>query len=111
MILYWSEGKKLDFTGLTDRDVLKCRRMHVWSPVIVDSLSRKDWARIAVLSDTSNSATLLQNWSKVASWSIPNPGIGYDSVEFYTADTSIITPLRKNLKEFQPSLPPETIVR
>ena len=82
---------------------------------MADSLSRRQGVRIAILSDTSSNLTALQRWKKVAAWQTkPNSGssaTSTDSVSFYAADTATVTRLRKNLMEFQPSLPAETIVR
>ncbi|HEY4061170.1 MAG TPA: hypothetical protein VGM30_04680 [Puia sp.] len=106
---WWSEARKLDFTGMADHAVMKERRTHSWSPAMADSLSRREGVRVAVLSDPSFDLTLFDRWKKVAAWQTGTRN--NDSISFYAADSSSIALLRKNLKEYQPSLPAETIVR
>ena len=112
VISYWSEGRKLDLTGVADHSVMRSRRANSWSSAIADSLSRKENIRIAILSDPSYSSILPPRWSKVASWKTSNISrTGFDSVSFYVPDTFSITSLRKNLEAYQPLLPPAIIVR
>lgn len=112
VISYWSEGRKLDLTGVADHSVMRSRRANSWSSAIADSLSRKENIRIAILSDAAYSSILPQRWNKVASWKTSNNSrTGFDSVSFYVPDTFSITSLRKNLEAYQPLLPPAIIVR
>jgi hypothetical protein len=61
---------------------------------------------IAVLYAKWFSDSLLVRWAKVASWTIPDNVICSDSVvTFFALDKAIVPGLKKNLQEYQPSLP------
>jgi hypothetical protein len=99
-ISYYSEGRKLDLTGK-------------WSPVLADSLSRQYDMQIAILSNKDPNPRLPAGWGKIASWEIPNAAPkGTDgSVSFYSIDTAETATLRKNLLQYQKSLPAGVSVR
>ena len=99
-VSYYSEGSKLD--------------LGISRPVgLVDSLTRRDYIRVAILYDKKLDTKHLSNWDKIASWQIHGEdGARQDSVSFYAfaKDSSLQADLRKNLKDYQPRLPAEVVV-
>jgi hypothetical protein len=113
-ISWFSEGRKLDFTGVASRDVIRSKRMHYWSPVYADSLSRLDGIRAAIVADPWFSMYRLPKWDRVASWNIPDndPAPGSSkTITFYVIDEWDTTNLRRNLHEYQQLLPAWVEVR
>jgi hypothetical protein len=111
-ISYYSEGKKLDFSGTADPEVMRSKRLHEWSATLADSLVRREDIILAILYDQWFSPGLLPRWTKIASWEIPNNLMAKeDSVSFYTIDQRDVDKLRRNLHEYQQHLPPKIIVR
>ena len=113
-ISWFSEGQKLDFTGVANRDVIRSKRMHYWSPVYADSLSRLDGIRAAIVSDPWFSIHRPQKWDRVASWNIPDQGPTpgpSKTVTFYAIDNWDTTNLRRNLREYEHFLPAGVAVR
>lgn len=113
-ISWFSEGRKLDFTGVASRDVIRSKRMHYWSPVYADSLSRLDGIRAAIVADPWFSSYRLPKWDRVASWNIPDigpaPGAS-KTITFYVIDAWDTTNLRRNLHEYERLLPAGVAVR
>jgi hypothetical protein len=114
-VSYFSEGKKLDFTGAATSDVVRSKRGHYWSGNFADSLSRKDGIRVAIVADPWFSAQQLPDtWNKIASWNIPgngpSPGAGR-TVSFYAINKYDTTFLRRNLHAYQHLLPSGIAVR
>jgi hypothetical protein len=101
LISYYSEGKKLD--------------LEVSRPAgLVDSLTRRDYIRVAILYDKKLDTNPLSNWNKIAAWQIHGDnGAKEDSVSFYAfaKDSLLQADLRKNLEDYQPRLPAEVNVR
>jgi hypothetical protein len=113
-ISWFSEGRKLDFTGVASSDVIRGKRMHYWSPVYADSLSRQDGIRAAIVADPWFSRYRLPKWDRVASWNIPDNGPAPGSskiINFYVVDEWDTTNLRRNLHEYQQLLPASVEVR
>jgi hypothetical protein len=113
-ISWFSEGRKLDFTGVANRDVIRSKRMHYWSPVYADSLSRLDGIRAAIVADPWFSAYRLPKWDRVASWNIPDDGPApgpSKTITFYVIDEWDTTNLRRNLHEYEHLLPAGVAVR
>jgi hypothetical protein len=113
-ISWFSEGRKLDFTGVASSDVIRSKRMHYWSPVYADSLSRQDGIRAAIVADPWFSMYRLPKWDRVASWNIPDNGPAPGSskiINFYVVDEWDTTNLRRNLHEYQQLLPAGVEVR
>jgi hypothetical protein len=90
-VSYFSEGRKVDLTGIAS---------------YTDSISRRQGARVAILSGPQSGSKPAGRWGKVASWKDPN-----DFVSFYALDTAYGRLLRQNLQEFETSLPAEIQVR
>jgi hypothetical protein len=113
-ISWFSEGRKLDFTGIANRDVIRSKRMHYWSPVYADSLSRLDGIRAAIVADPWFSAYQLPKWDRIASWNIPDGGPvpgPPKTITFYAIDEWDTTNLRRNLHEYEHLLPAGVAVR
>lgn len=111
-VSYFSEGKKVDILGLGNNDIGKMRKAHLNSPAYIDSLSRKRNIKIAIVYEPRFRKYML-GWQKVASWDIPweDPISFYDSVTFYSLNSSDVPSLRENLKQYQASLPKEIVVK
>ncbi|HWB93902.1 MAG TPA: hypothetical protein VG605_18740, partial [Puia sp.] len=69
---YFSEGRKLDYTGLASLNVTEKRSQHAWSPRWADSLSRLDGIRIAIVADPWFTPRQLSRWTRIASWNFPD---------------------------------------
>jgi hypothetical protein len=105
-VAYFSNGKKLDFTGLVNSDVAKSKKEHSWGPHLADSLSRKYDIVAAIVSEPWFTAEQLPSWNKVACWELPDtPTSGSRVITFYTIHEWNIQWLRKNLHDFQSKLP------
>lgn len=111
-VSYFKQAKNLDLWGLAEIKVARSKRNHYWTPRFLDSLSRRQGTKLAIVYDSWFSDSLLVKWDKVATWTMPNNVICGDSiVSFYAIDSSAEGGLRKNLADFQPSLPPDIRVR
>jgi hypothetical protein len=112
VVSWFSEGRKLDFTGVGSSDVTRCKKEHRWSPGWADSLSRKMGISTAIVSDPWFRPDQLPMWNKVASWRVPDgggdahaePGAG-EVVFFYAINKYDTARLRKSLHDYQPFLP------
>jgi hypothetical protein len=111
-VSFFKQKNNLDLWGLADIKVARSKRNNYWTPPFLDSLSRAENVRLAIVFDSWFSDSLLARWSKVATWTIPNNVICGDStVSFYTIDKNNGDDLRKNLVEYQSSLPQGVRVR
>jgi len=99
-VSYFSEGRKLDYTGVASNDVVRMTRQYGWIPLCADSLSKKDGIRVAIVADPWFRGDQLPKWTRIATWDINQKNINFYAVEAY--DT---TWLRRRLHEFQPLLP------
>jgi hypothetical protein len=109
-VSYFSEGRKLDYTGLVSLDVTQKRTEHVWSPLWADSLSKLDGIRLAIVATPWFDAEQLPQWIRIASWDIPD-GDTARKILFYAINDYDTTRLRKNLHSYQPFLPANVSVR
>ena len=110
-VSFLSEGKKLDMEGLGDIEVARSRLNHYWSPAFANWLLRKDSVKIAIVYAKSYPA-VMQNWTRVGSWQIPNNVVCYSStVSFYAIDSSTAIGLKANLQAFERSLPGDIEVK
>jgi hypothetical protein len=111
-VSYFSEGRKVDLVGLGDIRVARSRKMNYYTPEFLYNLSKKEGTQVAIIYDSWYDSTLWLRWPKVATWTIPNNVICGDSiVSFYAVDSSFLPGLKKNLVDFQPSLPHEVRVK
>jgi hypothetical protein len=101
----------LDLWGLGNIDVARAKRGHYWTPVFLDSLSRREQVQVAVIYDSWFDPALLARWTKVGTWTIPDNVIcGDATVSFYTPDSAGAAELKMRLNAFAPSLPSEVVV-
>lgn len=107
VVSWFSEGRKLDFTGAGSSDVTRCKKEHLWTPVWADSLSRKMGISTAIVTDPWFRPDQLPMWNKVASWRVPDNGGSVDAevVFFYAINKYDTARLRKSLHDYQPFLP------
>jgi hypothetical protein len=111
-VAYFSEGRKLDFTGTASGDVTKSKKEHSWSPLLADSLSRMDGIRAAIVSDPWFSPEQFPRWNKVASWKMPDSQSSMGkTLTFYVISQYDTAWLRKNLHEYEQLLPAGVAVR
>jgi len=107
-ISYLSDIHTLDLWGLGNIDVARSKRNHTWTPSFLDSLSRVNNVRVAIVYDSWFAPDLLKRWTKVGTWTIPQNVIcGDETVSFYAIDPSETDSLRQKLQEWAPSLPAE----
>lgn len=71
-VSYFSEGRKLDFTGVASNDVVRMIREYGRTPLYADSLSKKDGIRVAIVADPWFHPDQFPRWTRVATWDIPN---------------------------------------
>ncbi len=129
-VSYFSEGRKLDYTGIASNDVVRMTKEYGWTPRYADSLSKKDGIRVAIVADPWFRADQLPKWTKVATWDIaegapsatnqsaPNQPAaaipstaGERAVNFYAVEAYDTTWLRKRLHEYQHLLPSTVAVK
>jgi len=111
-VSYYTESRNLDMVGLANIEVARSRKEHYNSPDFMDWLSKKDSVKIAICYDYFNDPNLLRRWDKIATWQIPNNvACGDDIVSFYAVQKGAGPNLKKNLLEFQKSLPREVVVK
>ena len=111
-VSYYTAGKNLDMVGLGNIEVARSHKNHYFSPDFMDWLSKKDSIKIAICYDYFNDPNLLHRWNKVATWEIPNNvACGDKTVSFYAVDKNQAPVLKKDLQDFQKSLPGEVVVR
>lgn len=73
---YFSEGRKLDYTGIASRDVIQKKYQHLWSPRWADSLSHLDGIRVAIVADPWFRPGQMPRWTRIASWVVAGGGSG-----------------------------------
>jgi len=111
-ISFFKKEKNLDLWGLANIEIARSRKNNYWTPVFLDSVSRRDKAPVAVVFDSWFSDSLLVRWNKVATWTIPNNVICGDSVvSFYAIEPQAAPYLRQSLRAYQQKLPPGIEVR
>jgi hypothetical protein len=111
-VSYFTSGNNLDMWGLANVAVAKSKREGRYTDLFLDSLVRKENVKIAVVFDRLYSPWLLQHWKKVATWHIDQLTVAGDpNLNFYAVDTMIAVDLKRNLRSYQPGLPPEVGVK
>jgi hypothetical protein len=101
---YYTDGKKMDIVGLGDVEVARSSIYHYYSPEFLDTLSKQEHVRIALASEYSTPVELLARWKKIATWQTPM-ALGGAYVSFYAVDEKVAPELKRDLMEYQPSLP------
>jgi hypothetical protein len=106
-ISYFTLGNNVDLWGLGDNEVAKSRVKKYWTPDFLYNLSKRRNVRVVVVYDRWFDPLLLKRWNKVASWQIPDNVICADDiVTFYSPDENNSEELKRNLHDYQKSLPP-----
>jgi hypothetical protein len=110
-ISFYKQQNNLDIFGLGNITVARRKMRKDCTPQFLDSLTRSEHTKIAVVYDSWFSDSLRSRWSKVASWTIPNNVICGDSiVSFYAIDPGGIGELKRALVDFAPTLPADVAV-
>lgn len=104
-LTYFSEGRKLDYTGATSIDIAQSRRENSWNSAMADSLTRKNGVVTAILSDSLFDEGPPSKWYRIASWDIPDAHPGatrtFTFYSIYRWDST----LQRRLHDYQPLLP------
>jgi hypothetical protein len=109
---WFSEGRKLDYTGIANDEVIRSKKRHHWSPVYADSLSRRDGIRAAIVTDPWFDPGQLPKWNIIATWVIPDSSPGAArTISFYAINQYDTARLRRNLHDYQHLLPGDVAVR
>jgi hypothetical protein len=110
-VAFYGDVHVVDLWGLGDIDVARSKKGRYCTPQFLDSLVKARHTSLAVVYETWFDKALLDRWTKVATWQMPNNVIcGYDVVTFYAIDAGGKGSLADNLKAYQPSLPKEISV-
>jgi hypothetical protein len=105
-ISFYGNLNVVDLWGLGSIDVARSRKGGYWTPVFLDSLVRSRGVKLAIVYETWFDKPLLDKWTKVATWQMPQNVIcGSDVVTFYTIQEADKKTLEDNLHSFQLSLP------
>jgi hypothetical protein len=111
-VSYLTAGRDLDLWGLGNIQVARSRKNKYYTPDFLDSLCKASHAKLAIVYQTWFSDSLLNRWTKVASWQIQNNVIcGEDRVYFFAVDGIDAPVLKKNLRKFERTLPASVSVR
>jgi hypothetical protein len=105
-VSYFSEGRKLDYTGVASNDVVRITKEYGWTPLSADSLSKKDGIRVAIVADPWFRPNQFPKWTRVAAWDVDQ-----EITNFYAVQAYDTTWLRKRLHEYQRLLPPTVSVK
>ena len=96
-LTYFSEGRKVDYTGATGPDI--------------DSLTLKNGVSTAILSDSVFEPGISAKWYRIASWNIPDTRPGATRTFTFYSIHSFDSLLQRRLRDFQPLLPTGISVR
>jgi hypothetical protein len=112
-VSYFTRAKNIDLWGLGNIDVAKSKKKNYWTPDFLDSLSRNQHMKVAIVYDSWFNHDLLRRWNKVATWQIQNNVIcGDNIVSFYAVNPTDSGDLKRNLVEYEKqSLPAGVTVR
>jgi len=105
-VSYLTDAPVFDLWGLGNIEVARSKKGNYWTPNFLDSLAKKKKTRVAVVYESWFNLQLLNRWTKVASWQIPDNVIcGDDRVYFFAIDKDGAPDLKRNLMEFEKTLP------
>jgi hypothetical protein len=110
-VSYYRRGPMTDLMGLANRDVAEARGWRIDRPLPVAALARfSEGADVAVIYDEWFRGALPAEWTKVATWTIPNNRVcAFPSVAIYATRESAETRLREAVTAFERQLPPRVI--
>ena len=110
-VSFYTSGRVVDLWGLGSIDIARSRRNGSWKPEWLNSYSRAQGARLALVYDSWFNNGLEPYWTKVATWRIYNNVVcGDDVVSFYVLDPVDAEPLKRNLQDFSASMPPTVTI-
>lgn len=105
-VSYFTSGRLIDLWGLATNEIAKSKKEHYWTAGFLDSFSRANHAKLAIVYDNWFDSSLLKRWTKVGEWKIRNNVIcGDDRVSFYAVDATFAEEMKNNLKTYQKKLP------
>ena len=111
-VSYFTKGTVVDLWGLGSNEIARSRKEGSWTPAFMDSFSKENRVRLAIIYDSWFNNGLQPYWKKVATWQVPdNVVLGDDTVSFYAVDSSGSEEIRRNLVEFEKQLPVAVKVR
>lgn len=111
-VAYFTKGNVVDLWGLGSIEVSKSRKHKYWNADFLDSLSKQEGVKVAVIYDSWFNNSFKNKWQKIATWQIPdNVVCGDDIVSFYAVDPLHASDLKSNLMTYQKKLPAEVEVR
>jgi hypothetical protein len=105
-VSFFSEGRKVDLTGIATHSFLRGSQRSYSSPMLSDSISWWEGARLGILSGPQSGQKPAGRWGRVASWNNP-----HNIVSFYTLDTASGRRLKEYMREYQQLLPAEIQVK
>jgi hypothetical protein len=106
---YYTVGKKMDLVGLGDIDVARSRKDHYNTTEFAEWLTKRDSIKIAIVADYFTDPQLRKKWVKISTWRTPEEYQG-NVFSWYAVDTTLAPELKKQLLEFQKTLPEGEIV-
>lgn len=111
-VSWFSEGRKLDFTGIANEEIIRSKKHHNWCPLYADSLSRRSGIRAAIVTNPWFDSRQLPKWNIIATWTIPDSSRGGEKiVNFYALNQYDTAGLRRNLHDYQHLLPADVAVK
>ena len=111
-VSYFTKGIVVDLWGLGSNEIARRRKEGLWAPVFLDSFSKKNKVKLAVIYDSWFNNGLQPYWKKIATWQVPdNVVLGDDTVSFYAVDSTGSEEIRRNLVDFEKQLPVAVKVR
>lgn len=104
-----------DLVGLASRDVFEARRAGRYTTEYISNQARAHHVQIAIVYDswfanpppgTMGGPALPATWIRVERWELPKgPTVGDRVVSFYAVDRAEAAPLRRDLAQFDATLP------
>ena len=111
-VSYFTKGIVVDLWGLGSNEIARRRKEGLWAPVFLDSFSKENNVKLAVIYDSWFNNGLQPYWKKIATWQVPdNVVLGDDTVSFYAVDSTGSEEIRRNLVDFEKQLPVAVKVR
>jgi hypothetical protein len=111
-VSYFTEGKNLDLVGLANIQVARSKKNDYYTPNFLYELNKKERVQVAICYEYYTYPQLFLRWTKVATWTIPNNvTCGDATVSIFAVDSTEKNDLAKHLREFEPRLPKDVVVR
>jgi hypothetical protein len=105
-ISYFADLNTIDMWGLGNNEVANARKHNFWTNDFLRKLVTGNHTRVTVMYDSWFDKDLPNQWTKVATWTMPSNYICGDIyVTFYGITPGEATLLKTNLTAFAPQLP------